>query len=498
MYIAHIQPKNVIHSKIVSLCGHSHPMPLIRPQNGIPVSSRNAPCPCKSGLRYKHCCSLLDSNVSTAAVRHERNRQAGLALQQGGRFFQAIEAYDAVLREQSEDWEVAHMRAVTLYQLGLMDDSRAAFVALLSTSAVHFPGFWSNLGLLLASICPDHLSSFLQNKIVEYRRLCPALTGVQANKYPLIQSPPPKLPTVSVVMPAYMHARYVAEAIASVFAQTQQPLELIVIDDGSTDDTIEHCRAALVAAPFPVTFIARENRGAAATLNQGIALAKGDFIQLLNSDDRLPAERIETMLFTLLQGNADWGYARVSYINTHGQPLGHLSDARVAALMTAQNATVMSCTLGLSMLRANSTISSGNLMFRKRLWETLGGFRDYRYNHDWDYCLRATLQCEPVLAPHLLYEYRIHDRNTITEAACEPRMEHGKVMAAFISLAQNQPTWPNPFAPTFANWGGEFLALLGATDGLQHLPITLIEQALQAPLSLTPSNRIGEETCECL
>ncbi|MDP1679247.1 MAG: glycosyltransferase family A protein [Candidatus Nitrotoga sp.] len=438
---------------------------------------------------------MLNNNASAAAARHERNRQAGLALQRGGRFFQAIEAYDAVLREQSEDWEVAHMRAVTLYQLGLMDESRAAFATLLSTSAVHFPGFWSNLGLLLASVCPDHLSSFLQNKLVKYRCMHPALTGAKANQDQRIQTSPPKLPTVSVVMPAYMHARYVAEAIASVFAQSQHPLELIVIDDGSIDGTAEHCRAALVAAPFPVTFIARENRGAAATLNQGIALAKGDFIQLLNSDDRLQAERIATMLPMLLESNADWGCARVSYIDTHGQPLGHLADARVAALTAAQDATVMSCTLGLAMLRANSAISSGNLMFRKQLWETLGGFRDYRYNHDWDFCLRATLQCEPVLVPHPLYEYRIHDRNTITEAAGEPRIEHGKVMAAFVSLAQNQPTWPNPFAPTFANWGGEFLALLGATDALQHLPIALIEQALQIPPSLTPSSRIGEESC---
>jgi len=470
-------------------------MPLTHSQNEIPVSSRNAPCPCKSGLRYKHCCSLLNSKASTTAAKHERNRQAGLVLQRGGKFFQAIEAYDAILQEQSEDWEVAHMRAVTLYQLGLMDESRAAFAALLSTCAVNFSGFWSNLGLLLASVCPDHLSSFVQKKLVEYRCMHPALANAKANQNQRSQTPPPKLPTVSVVMPAYMHVRYVTEAIASVFAQTQHPLELIVIDDGSIDDTIEHCRAALVAAPFPVTFIARENRGAAATLNQGIALAKGDFIQLLNSDDRLPADRIATMLPMLLESNTDWGYARVSYIDTRGQSLDHLADARVAALMAAQNAIVMSGTLGLAMLRANSAISSGNLIFRKRLWETLGGFRDYRYNHDWDFCLRATLQCEPVLVPHPLYEYRIHDRNTITEAASAPRLEHSKVMAAFVSLTQNQPAWPNPFAPTFANWGGEFLALLGATDALQNLPIALIKQALQFPLSLAPSNRIGEESC---
>ncbi|MEO6421216.1 MAG: glycosyltransferase [Candidatus Nitrotoga sp.] len=429
------------------------------------------------------------------AARYECNRQVGLALQREGKFFQAIEAYDAILLERSEDWEVAHMRAVTLYQLGLMDESRAAFAALLSTSAVHFPGFWTNLGLLLASVCPDPLSTFLQNKLIEYRCMHPALTNTKANKAQCSQAPPSNLPTVSVVMPTYMHARYVAEAIASVLTQTQTPLELIVIDDGSNDGTIEVCRAALVAAPFPVTFIARENRGAAATLNQGIALAKGDFIQLLNSDDRLPPERIATMLLMLLENNADWGYARVSYIDPSGQPLGRLADARFTALMAAQNATVMSHTLGLAMLRANSAISSGNLMFRKHLWETLGGFRDYRYNHDWDFCLRATLQSEPVVVPQPLYDYRVHDRNTITEADNAPRMEQGKVMAAFIRLAQTQPTWPNPFAPTLANWGNELLALLGATDALQHLPIALVELALQVPLSQIPSIRIGDDSC---
>jgi tetratricopeptide (TPR) repeat protein len=212
MYIAHIEPENISHSEIVSLLGHSHPMLLMRQKNEILASSRNALCPCKSALRYKHCCGLLNTSASTATARHQRNRHAGLALQRGGKFFQAIEAYDAILRERGDDWEVAHMRAVALYQFGLMDESRAAFAALLSTCAVHFPGFWSNLGLLLACVCPDHLSSFWQNKLVGYRCMYPALTGAKANQNQRSQIPPSKLPTVSVVMPAYMHAHYVTEA----------------------------------------------------------------------------------------------------------------------------------------------------------------------------------------------------------------------------------------------------------------------------------------------
>ena len=434
--------------------------------------SRNALCPCNSGLRYKHCCALPDNSTSQALARHETKRNLGLTLQRRGDFYQAIETYDAILRERREDWDVAHMRATCYYQLGAMDDARLAFAALLTTPVADTPAYWTNLGLLVASICADHWSLSLRDKLTAYRRFRP--NGPARMPRPR----PSAMPTVSVVMPAYMDADFVGEAIASVIAQTNPPLEIIVIDDGSRDETAACCRKALRNAPFPAHFIARENRGASSTLNQGIALATGEFIQLLNSDDRLPPQRIETMLAALRECNAEWGYARVTFLDRYGLPVGPSADPRAAELMAVQDAAMMSNALGLSMLRANSAISSGNLMFCKRLWQALGGFRDYRYNHDWDFCLRATLLCEPVLLPRAMYEYRIHGRNTITESGNAARAEWQRVMAAFIEHAHAQAGWPNPFAPTLDNWGGEVLALLGAADALRHLPRTAIAQAL--------------------
>jgi glycosyltransferase involved in cell wall biosynthesis len=393
-------------------------------------------------------------------------------LQRRGEFSRAIETYDAVLREQRDDWDVAHMRATCYYQLGSMTEARAAFAALLATPVVDIPAYWTNLGLLLASICADPWSPSLREKLAAYRRFRP--TGTIRTSTP----EPIRMPTVSVVMPAYMHAPFVAEAIASVFAQTLAPLEFIVIDDGSRDGTAGCSRMALRAAPFPVRFITRENRGAAFTLNEGIELAKGDFIQLLNSDDRLAPQRIATMLAALCQSGSDWGYARVAFIDRDGSPVTPFAEARAAELMAAQDAAMMSNTLGLAMLRANSAISSGNLIFRKDLWQALGGFRDYRYNHDWDFCLRATLLCEPVLVPHALYQYRIHGANTIIESRNAARAEWQRAMAAFIEHAHRRSEWPNPFAPTLDNWGGELLALLGATDGLSHVPRAAVAQAL--------------------
>jgi glycosyltransferase involved in cell wall biosynthesis len=436
--------------------------------------SRNAACPCNSGLRYKHCCALPDNTAAQVSVRHQRKRDFGLMLQRRGDLAHAIETYDAILHEQREDWDVAHMRATCYYQLGAMDEARSAFAALMVTPVSETPAYWTNLGLLLASISTNQWCPLLRDKLDTYRRFRPSRPECTTTLIPI------PMPTVSVVMPAYMHAHYVGEAIASVFAQTVAPLELIIIDDGSSDATVDCCRIWLRDAPFPVRLIGRENRGAAFTLNQGIELAEGEFIQLLNSDDRLPPQRIEIMLGALLESDAEWGYGRVAFVDQNGLPLNASADAWVAELMAVQDAAMMSNTLGLAMLRANSAISSGNLMFPKRLWQTLGGFHDHRYNHDWEFCLRATLLCEPLLVPHTLYEYRIHGRNTITETGNVARAEHQRIMAAFVEYAHGRSMWPNPFAPTLENWGGEVLALLGATDALRSLPHGAIALALSS------------------
>lgn len=458
---------------------HFPAMQLTFRQNESGSGARNALCSCNSGKRFKHCCGAVSSTLPSAAT-HNRDRLAALNLQRQQQFVSAIAAYDAILEVNGGDWEVAHMRAVSLYQLGLLDDARPAFLSLLATPAVKFQNFWNNLGLLVAGLCSNEWAPHLQDKIAAYRLAhssCPVTAA---------DSSPP----ISVVLPTYQHRAYVAEAIGSVFSQTVPPLELIVIDDGSSDGTVEICRTLLNNAPFPVKFIARENRGAAATLNQGIEMASGDFIQLLNSDDRLPPARIGLMGAALAARNADWGYSRISYLNAGSSVLKRPDDPRVAALTSAQDAAFMSHTLGLAMLRANSAISSGNLMFRKSLWHTLGGFRNYRYNHDWDFCLRASLHSEPIMLPQTLYEYRIHASNTIAEDSVAPRAEHARVMADFMAETATRQEWPNRFAPTLTNWGDIGLALLGATANMASVPLPILEDVLRRPYA--PSfDRIG-------
>src|SRR6186997_1536327 len=100
---------------------------------------------------------------------------------------------------------------------------------------------------------------------------------------------------VAVVIPCYNHARYVGEALESVLAQTRSPDRVIVIDDGSKDDSMQVLRAFEERG---VEVRTRENQGAHATINELVQLAAQDceFIAILNSDDRYLPERLEKCL----------------------------------------------------------------------------------------------------------------------------------------------------------------------------------------------------------
>src|SRR5947209_8516008 len=90
---------------------------------------------------------------------------------------------------------------------------------------------------------------------------------------------------VSVVVPSYNHAPFVGAALRSVFRQTLQPAELLVIDDGSADDSPRVVEEMLKDCPFPCELIARANRGLCATLNEGLSKTRGRYFAYLGSDD---------------------------------------------------------------------------------------------------------------------------------------------------------------------------------------------------------------------
>ncbi len=441
------------------------------------TASRNRLCACGSGLRYKRCCGVVAS--TRAAAAGSTRRQEGLNLHLLHALLPALAAYDDALQRHPADWDVAHMRALALYQLGAFDASCTAFAALLDTPARDLPGFWHNLGLLLAVVAHDVLDTQFQRNVVAYQRLQIAREQrMQSCQHAIDASAPSALPAVSVVMPAFNHERFAGEAVRSVLAQTLSPCEFIVIDDGSVDNTLSVLRQALAVAAMPVTLIATANRGASNALNEAIDRAQGSVIQLLNSDDRLHADRVAHMSTAFACLPAQWATARVRCIDRNGAPLLASGNSRAREIVRNQDAALQSHTPGLALLANNHTISTGNLTFRKTLWRELGGFRDYRYNHDWDFALRASLVDEPLLLTRPLYDYRLHDSNTIAESGENARAELVRMMHSFVQLALDGSAFRQPYAPIPAVWKGMWFACIAASEGLQHVPATLLRRQL--------------------
>ena len=109
-------------------------------------------------------------------------------------------------------------------------------------------------------------------------------------------------PLVSVIIPVYNGARYLREALESVFAQTYRPFEVIVVDDGSQDDS------GNIAQSFPeVRYIHQANQGVAAARNNGIEAARGEFFAFIDQDDLWIPEKLRLQIACLLN-NPDLGY----------------------------------------------------------------------------------------------------------------------------------------------------------------------------------------------
>ena len=126
---------------------------------------------------------------------------------------------------------------------------------------------------------------------------------------------------VSVVIPTYNRARWLPETVASALNQSHRPLEVLIIDDGSTDDTPEVCASF---AP-PVRYFRQANAGVSAARNHGVQRAHGDWIAFLDSDDLWTREKLEIQLKTLLaHEDAGWSITGCQLIDLGGKPLSGL------------------------------------------------------------------------------------------------------------------------------------------------------------------------------
>jgi glycosyltransferase involved in cell wall biosynthesis len=243
--------------------------------------------------------------------------------------------------------------------------------------------------------------------------------------------------SVAIVIPLFNHERYISDALRGLLAQTCPPDRIIVIDDGSSDHSLDAARSV----PDPrITLLSQPNAGAHNTLNSAVALAAGsDYLGILNSDDLYEPERIESCLRCLdLHPSAAVVATRLRLIDENGLLLGP-EDPRARWLRSvwhARPAAGLPAWFGI----ANFTKTTSNLFGRAEYFRA-HPFRPYRYVHDYFFALAAALEDRLVLLDEELLRYRVHGANTIKSGPAEklPR----EVLRMNVDLLR-------AFAPTLA------------------------------------------------
>jgi glycosyltransferase involved in cell wall biosynthesis len=198
------------------------------------------------------------------------------------------------------------------------------------------------------------------------------------------------LPFLSVIMPVYNGAHFLAEAMASIRRQNYTPLEIIVIDDGSTDQTAEVVRQQ----PGEIRYAYQENAGPSAARNKGIGMARGELIAFLDADDLWPEGKLENQVGRLLENpELDVVTGRIQYI--------HLPGAKMLDLpYEGPHNTVTHVHLG-----------SG--VYRRRVFERVGLFDEtLRFSEDHDWFLRAREErVSMIILEQVTLLYRLHEGN---------------------------------------------------------------------------------------
>jgi len=202
-------------------------------------------------------------------------------------------------------------------------------------------------------------------------------------------------PAISVIIPVYNQAQFLGHAIDSVLAQTWKDYELIVVDDGSTDESGE------VAKRYGsrLRYVRKANAGGASALNAGVRLAKGSWIAILPSDDMWEPSKLERQWrFIDIHPEAAFVYSDYLIIDSTGKPQRTTSHPVPPERARQRIHLLRGC-----------FINGGSVLLRKSLFEEIGGFDEgNRYAPDYDYWLRVTERYSAVRIPEPLLRYRVH------------------------------------------------------------------------------------------
>ncbi|GAB4213380.1 MAG: glycosyltransferase family A protein [Synechococcales cyanobacterium] len=190
---------------------------------------------------------------------------------------------------------------------------------------------------------------------------------------------------ISVILPTYNRANHVERSIASVVAQTYPHWELIIVDDGSQDETFAVVKPWITSS-HAMVYVYQPNQGAGLARNTGLRLARGNYIAFIDSDDQYLPEHLES---------------RWQWLSSHPQV-----DLIQGGLVTEEDVWVMDYYQPEKLINLRDCVVGPTFFGKRQVFEQLGGFRNLAYGEDTDLWERASaLFCTETVATPATYLY---------------------------------------------------------------------------------------------
>ena len=237
-----------------------------------------------------------------------------------------------------------------------------------------------------------------------------------------------KNPAITIAVPSYNHGRYIGRTIGSLFEQTYRNFEIIVIDDGSTDNSVEVIQKTLDEnRELAVTFETQENKGLSVTLNRALTMARGRYFGFLPSDDFFHPRKLERQMELLdnhpsLAGCFTWQ----EVVDAQGNPT---TDRAIMEWFDLNYVTAFNY---FPLLLERNFLAAPSALMRSDLIIDAGGFDESLvYLQDHDLWLRLLAEHEaPIIHERLLY-YRWHGENLTTTETPRSREEKRYLLSKF-------------------------------------------------------------------
>ena len=203
-------------------------------------------------------------------------------------------------------------------------------------------------------------------------------------------------PLVSIIVPSYNAGRFVRRAVESALTQTHRGVEVIVVDDGSTDDTTE----VLASFGNRIRWVSQANRGPAAARNTGLTLATGEYVMFLDADDWILPDKLRRQLDCLAgASSAGWVYCDILYLDEDGRHLYRASERFAYAKRARLEGHLF------PELFAGNFIPVHAPLIRRQCLREMRPFDEDRQligAEDWDLLLRLSVRAQAAYVPEAL------------------------------------------------------------------------------------------------